>query len=215
MNAAAAAAQATIDMWGAGAPESAATGVVLRNIYGATECTVHQTVAVVHRRDTPRNSVGAPLRGYARVHIVTPPHDHEDVEASVEDRDDDGDGAGGGGDRDGRREEEEEEGEEGEEEGEEGGIREKKQTTDAIAAEEAEEEGSAVTKTDDGVPDALSDVAEVPAGAAGEVVISGRGVARGYLHRDDLTRARYFVHRAWGRCYRTGDLGRWAVVGGS
>ncbi|MBZ0167678.1 MAG: amino acid adenylation domain-containing protein, partial [Candidatus Omnitrophica bacterium] len=51
----------------------------------------------------------------------------------------------------------------------------------------------------------------VPEGHAGELCISGQGLARGYLHREDLT-AEKFVDCAWdstlGRVYRTGDLAR-------
>ncbi len=46
--------------------------------------------------------------------------------------------------------------------------------------------------------------AEQPLGVPGELVIGGLGVARGYLHRDDLTAER-FVTLQGGRCYRTGD----------
>jgi len=52
----------------------------------------------------------------------------------------------------------------------------------------------------------------VPKGCFGEIVIAGRGVARGYLDEPELTRAR-FVDDPWGqadqRAYRTGDIGRW------
>jgi polyketide synthase PksJ len=52
----------------------------------------------------------------------------------------------------------------------------------------------------------------VPIGVRGEIYIGGAGVTRGYLHRDELTRARYLANPfAAGRLYRTGDAGRfWA-----
>ncbi|HVS00139.1 MAG TPA: amino acid adenylation domain-containing protein [Thermoanaerobaculia bacterium] len=51
-----------------------------------------------------------------------------------------------------------------------------------------------------------------PAGASGEVVLGGPGVARGYLGREELTRERFFAQDG-GRFYRTGDLGRWLADG--
>lgn len=47
----------------------------------------------------------------------------------------------------------------------------------------------------------------VPIGMAGELLIGGEGVARGYLNRFDLTRDK-FIRNPWGEgmLYRTGDL---------
>ena len=61
----------------------------------------------------------------------------------------------------------------------------------------------------------------VPMGVAGELYIAGRGVARGYLGRPDLTAQRFlsdpFVtltdEDPSPRMYRTGDLGRWLPNG--
>ncbi|MPQ96931.1 amino acid adenylation domain-containing protein [Modestobacter sp. I12A-02628] len=55
--------------------------------------------------------------------------------------------------------------------------------------------------------------APVPSGAAGEIFISGAGLARGYLHSPGQTAER-FVPAAGAvgqRAYRTGDLGQWSA----
>ncbi len=57
----------------------------------------------------------------------------------------------------------------------------------------------------------------VPIGVPGEIYIGGDGVARGYLHRSELTSERFikdpFGHDPHGRMYKTGDLGRWRADG--
>ena len=54
-----------------------------------------------------------------------------------------------------------------------------------------------------------------PPGVVGELYIGGAGLARGYLHRAELTQQRFvpspFDDRV--RLYRTGDLGRWLTDG--
>ncbi|HJT75000.1 MAG TPA: non-ribosomal peptide synthetase, partial [Chitinophaga sp.] len=51
-----------------------------------------------------------------------------------------------------------------------------------------------------------------PLGVPGEIVVSGIGVGRGYLNREELT-AEKFVYRDGIRTYRTGDLGCWLPDG--
>ncbi|WP_298734484.1 amino acid adenylation domain-containing protein [uncultured Chitinophaga sp.] len=54
-----------------------------------------------------------------------------------------------------------------------------------------------------------------PAGVAGEICISGSGLARGYLYQPELTAAKFIPHpfMAGERLYKTGDLGKWLPDG--
>jgi natural product biosynthesis luciferase-like monooxygenase protein len=57
----------------------------------------------------------------------------------------------------------------------------------------------------------------VPVGMAGELLIGGQGVTRGYLNRPDLTQDRFVPHPfsrdPTARLYRTGDLVRYRIDG--
>ncbi|UQZ35484.1 hypothetical protein C2I18_19325 [Paenibacillus sp. PK3_47] len=54
-----------------------------------------------------------------------------------------------------------------------------------------------------------------PVGVAGELCISGDGLARGYLHNEELTNAKFTEnpYAPGERMYRTGDLARWRPDG--
>ena len=56
-----------------------------------------------------------------------------------------------------------------------------------------------------------------PPGAPGELLVSGAGLAQGYVNREQLTKTSFIEHRFFGldtnRWYRTGDLVRWLADG--
>ncbi len=60
-----------------------------------------------------------------------------------------------------------------------------------------------------------SNLNPVPIGVFGELCIGGKGVTRGYLNRDELTREKIIPNpfKAGDYMFRTGDLGRWLPDG--
>jgi amino acid adenylation domain-containing protein/non-ribosomal peptide synthase protein (TIGR01720 family) len=52
-----------------------------------------------------------------------------------------------------------------------------------------------------------------PIGVVGEICISGAGVGRGYLNREELTAQKFVMNMFGNRMYRSGDLGRWTNDG--
>ena len=61
------------------------------------------------------------------------------------------------------------------------------------------------------------DLEPVPLGAVGELCLGGRGVARGYVNKPELTEEKFipdpFSEEDGARLYRTGDLARWRADG--
>ena len=55
----------------------------------------------------------------------------------------------------------------------------------------------------------------LPVGVSGEIYIGGAGVAKGYLHKPELTEERFIVDpfQPGQRMYKSGDLGRWRADG--
>ncbi|MCX6149601.1 MAG: amino acid adenylation domain-containing protein [Ignavibacteriales bacterium] len=54
----------------------------------------------------------------------------------------------------------------------------------------------------------------VPLGHTGEICITGDGLAKGYLFKDELTKEKFIGNPfGKGRLYKTGDLGRWTDTG--
>ena len=67
-----------------------------------------------------------------------------------------------------------------------------------------------------------SDFAPVPVGVTGELYLSGAGLARGYINRQDLTDERFIINpfatgndkeKGYRRLYKTGDIVRWTPEG--
>ncbi|MBI5032176.1 MAG: amino acid adenylation domain-containing protein [Chloroflexi bacterium] len=52
-----------------------------------------------------------------------------------------------------------------------------------------------------------------PIGVPGELYVGGAGVARGYLHRPELSAEKFILHPCFSRLYRTGDRARYRADG--
>jgi SAM-dependent methyltransferase len=85
-------------------------------------------------------------------------------------------------------------------------------TTARVTPDGAPTIGKPIANTVIRIVDARGELA--PPGVAGEILIGGEGVGRGYFGREDLTSERFIADR-WGsgRVYRTGDLGRYRADG--
>ena len=144
----------------------ARAGCVLRNIYGATEGTVHQCSQVMHQ-DTPANRVGKPLKPNTVVLVASWPDDND--ENSSSDRD-----------------------------------------SSSSASTSSLEPTLVVPPWEIACP--KDGRVNLDASAIGEVTVVGATVARGYLHRPDLSASKFRSTPRLGRVYRTGDLARWVRI---
>ncbi|WP_025027483.1 non-ribosomal peptide synthetase [Caldalkalibacillus mannanilyticus] len=96
------------------------------------------------------------------------------------------------------------------------------ETTVYVTHKKIEEEDLELHSSDIGKPLRTSKIFIVdehqnllPVGVCGEIYVGGHGVARGYLHRSELSEERFIQHSLYKetKLYRTGDLARWHANG--
>jgi amino acid adenylation domain-containing protein len=85
--------------------------------------------------------------------------------------------------------------------------------TKAVEAEEKVYIGKPIANMSVAIVNDQNEDCEI--GATGELILSGAGISKGYLNREDITAEKFLneLQGESGRYYRTGDLARWTAEG--